>query len=96
MDAAFGSFVLFEHVEGDAGEDGIVLRRVTGAFAAEVLAEADIEHPVQFVFNAPVLADGCVQPRGIGLEAGDVVTDFVFAFARRLVITLGLDAHQPL
>ena len=45
------------------------------------LAEADIEHPVQFVFNAPVLADDGVQPRGIGLETGDVVTDFALDFA---------------
>ena len=30
----FAGFVLFEHVEGDAGEDGIVLGGVPGAFAA--------------------------------------------------------------
>ena len=69
---------------------------VAGAFAAEVFAEADVEHPVQFVFDAPVLADRAVQPRRIGLEAGDVVADFTLDFARGLVIPFRLDTHQPL
>jgi hypothetical protein len=70
---------LFEQVESDAIENGEVLRGVAGAFAVEVFAEADIEHPVQFVFDAPVLADGAVQSRGVGLEAGDVEADFLNA-----------------
>lgn len=96
VDAEFADFVLFEHIEGDACEDGVVLSGATGTFAAEILAEADIDYPVQLVFNAPVLADGCVQPRCVGLEAGDVITDFLFCFPRRLVIALGFDPHQSL
>ena len=69
---------------------------VAGAFAVEVLAEADIERPVQFVLDGPVLADRPVQPLGIGLEAGDVVADFALGLAHGLVVALGLDANQPL
>ncbi len=93
--AQFACLVMFEQVEGDAVKDGVVLGSVSGAFAAEVLAEADVQYPVKLVFDAPVLADDRVQPRRVGLEAGDVVAGFVFAGAGRLVITLGLDAHQP-
>ena len=57
LDAAFAGFLLLEHIESDAVEQGEVLRGVARAFAAEVFAEADVEHPVQFVFDAPVLAD---------------------------------------
>ena len=96
VDPAFGSLVLPEQVEGDAVEHGKILRRMAGAFAVEVFAEADVEHPVQFVFDAPVLADSAVQSRRIGLEAGDVIADFMLTFARGLVIPLRLDAHQPL
>ena len=46
--------------------------------SAEIFAEADIQYPMQFIFDAPVLADRRVQLRSIGLEAGDVVTDFAF------------------
>jgi len=34
---------LFEQVEGDAVEYGEVLRRIAGAFAVEVFAEAHIQ-----------------------------------------------------
>ena len=81
LDPSFGRFVLFEQVEGDAIEDGEVLRGVSGAFAVEVFTEAHIEHPMQFVFDAPVLADHRVQPGGIGPETGDVVTDFALDLA---------------
>ena len=96
MDAALGGFVLFERIEGDAVEHREVLRGMAGAFAIQVLAEADIEHPMQFVLDAPVLATGCIQPLRIGPQAGDVVADFALCFAGgppRRVVTLGLD--QP-
>src|SRR6266852_1659688 len=96
FDATLGGFVLFEEVECDTVKDGEILRGVALPFATEVFAEGDVEHPMQFVFDAPVLADDAVQLRGIKLEAGDVVTRFAFAFACGLVITLGLDPHQPL
>jgi hypothetical protein len=55
FDASSAGFVLLEQVEGDADEEGEVLRRVALPFAAEVFAEAHIEHPMQFVFDAPAL-----------------------------------------
>jgi len=57
LDSTFGRFVLFEQVEGDAIEHGEVLSRVSSAFAVKVFAKAHIEHPVQFVFDPPVLTN---------------------------------------
>ena len=51
---------------------------------------------MQLVFDAPVLANHAVQSRRIGLEAGDVIAGFALGLARRLVVALALDAHQPL
>jgi hypothetical protein len=69
---------------------------VTSAFAVKVFAKTHIKHPVQFVFDPPVLADHRVQSRGIGSEAGDVVADLALGSTRRLVIALRLDTHQTL
>lgn len=38
-------------------EDGEVLRDVASAFVVKIFPEADVEQPVQFVFDSPVLAD---------------------------------------
>ena len=65
----FAGFFLLEQVERDAVEHGVVLCGMAGAFAVKVFSETDIEGPVQFVFDAPVLSDGAVQPRRVGLEA---------------------------
>jgi len=96
LDSAFGRFVVFEQIEGDSIEDGEVLCGVASAFAVRVFAEADVEHPVQVVFDAPVLADHGVQPRRIGAEAGDVVANLALGFACGLVVPFRLDAHQRL
>jgi len=96
FDASFAGILLLEHIESDTVEQGEVLRGVASAFAAEVLAEAYVEHPVQFVFDAPVLADGAVQPRRIGGETGDVVASLPLGFSRRLVVAFRFDAHQTL
>lgn len=50
---SFRGFVLFDQVEGDAVEHGEVLRGIRGAFAVEIFARADIDHPVQLVLDAP-------------------------------------------
>jgi hypothetical protein len=42
------------------------LRSVSGALSAQVLAEGHVKHPVQFVFDAPVLAYKLVQSCSIG------------------------------
>ncbi len=57
-DASFFSFLSFEHIEGESAEGGEVFRRITSAGSALVLPEANIQHPVQFVFHAPVAAHG--------------------------------------
>ena len=85
---------MFEQVEGDAVENGGVLRRIASAFAVEVFAEAHILNPVQLVFDAPVLANASIQPRRIGFQAGEVVADFCLCLARSLVIPLCLNAHK--
>jgi hypothetical protein len=89
-------FVLSEQVQGDPIEDGKVLCGVAGAFAVQIFSEADIEGPVELVFDSPVLANGPVELCGVGLETGDVVADFLLGFARCLVEPFGLDAHQTL
>jgi hypothetical protein len=53
VDAEFAGFVLFEHVEGDTCEDGMVLCRVAGAFSAKVLAESDVQYPSAVCFRCP-------------------------------------------
>ena len=77
----------------DAGK---VLRGVSGPFSAGILAKGHVQHPVQLVFDAPVWANGAIEPRRIGFETGDVVTNFSLCFARCLVVPFALDAHQPL
>jgi len=89
-------FVVSEQVEGDAVEDGEVLRGIAGAFAVQVFSEADIESPVGHVFDAPVLANGLIQPRRVGAKTGDVAADFAFGDACCPLATFRLDAHQPL
>src|SRR5271165_106487 len=96
VDSALAGFVLFEQVEGDAVENGEVLGCVACAFAVVVFAKTDIEHPVQFVLDAPVLTNGAVQTRRIRFETGDVVAGFGLGFTRGLVIALRLDTHYPL
>jgi hypothetical protein len=57
------------------------LRCMSCSLSIQVFAEAHVEHPVQFVFDTPVLADYRIEPCGIRLEAGDVVADFTLDFA---------------
>jgi hypothetical protein len=71
LDAAFEGCFLFEQVQRYAVEQREVLRCMACSFSVQVFAKAHIKHPVQFVLDAPALADGSVQPPGIGLEAGD-------------------------
>ena len=68
FDTAFEGCFLFEQVERDAVEQGEVLRGMASAFSVQVFAEAHIEHPVQLVFDAPVLADCSVQRAASGLR----------------------------
>ena len=60
FNSEFRGFVLPKQVEGHAIEQRKILSRVVLAFTVEVFAEADIEGPVQLVFNSPVLSDRLV------------------------------------
>jgi len=71
--ASLRGLVFSDQVQGDTGEHREVFRGVSGSFAALVLAEIHIQNPVQLIFHSPVLADCCIQPRGVGREAGELV-----------------------
>ncbi len=86
VDARFAGFVPFEQIESDAVEQGEVLRGevlrgVSGALAAQILAEGHVQHPLQFVFDAPVPAYELVQSCSIRGQAADGVAGFLFGFA---------------
>src|ERR1017187_7110623 len=94
FNSEFRGFVLPEQVEGHAIEQRKILSRVVLAFTVEVFAEADIEGPVQLVFNPPVLPDRLVQPPHVELEACDVVADFSLGLVRDFVVAFALDAQH--
>ena len=89
-------FSCLSRLSADAVEHGVVLCGMAGAFAIKVFSKTDIEGPVQFVFDAPVLSDGAVQPRRVGLEAGDVEAGLALGLARDLVTAFRFDAYQAL
>src|SRR4051812_25318086 len=62
-------------VEGDPAQAGQVARGPALADAAVVLAEDDVQDPVQAVLDPPVVPDGPAEPDGIGLGAGQEVAD---------------------
>lgn len=80
FDASLGSVVLFEHVQSNALEDGEVLGGVSGSFTAKVFIEIHVQHPVQFVLNAPVLADDGVESFGVGLGMAVISLDLASTF----------------
>ena len=46
VDAAFGSFFLFEQVEGNMSQDSQVFRRMVFADTATVFVQSDIQYPM--------------------------------------------------
>lgn len=72
LDRSFAWFA-FEHVEGESAEDGEVEGGVVFAQAAVVLAEADIELPMEIVLDCPMASDGLEDGGGIGFERGDII-----------------------
>ena len=64
MDSDLCGLVLFEDGQGDALYAREVFGAVLCADAALVLSEAYLEGPMEFVLDAPVLADDV--PRGLG------------------------------
>ena len=75
LDPGLRRGVLVEEVEGDVAQDGEVLGGVAGPDAALVLAEGDVEHPVEAVLDAPVVADGAGEGVGVPGEAAEVVME---------------------
>ncbi len=57
FNSALEGCFLFEQVQRYAVEQREVLCCVACSFSVQVFVEAHIEHPVQFVFDSPVLAD---------------------------------------
>src|SRR6185437_7795453 len=58
-------------------------------------SETDIQSPMQFVFDAPVLAYRSVQLDGIRRETGDVIAGLWFRDPGSFVIALSLNPYQP-
>ena len=54
----FAGFFLLSRSSAMRLKHGVVLCGMAGAFAIKVFSKTDIEGPVQFVFDAPVLSDG--------------------------------------
>jgi hypothetical protein len=82
------SAVQAQEVERGVAASGEILGAVAEFDAAAVLAERRVPHPVEFVFDVPVLAPEWKQPAGIsplGSEAGDGMLhlDGFFAIAAR-------------
>jgi hypothetical protein len=94
-DARLEGCFLFGQVQGHAVEQPEVLRRISGALRAQIRAQGHVEHPVELVFDAPVLADHIVQSLSTWLEAGDVIANPALGLASGFVVTLAFDAHQP-
>ncbi len=57
---------------------------MSGRFAIQILAETCVQRPVQFVFDAPVLAAHRIQPHRAGPKTRNVVTDFALDLPRTL------------
>ena len=95
MNAELGSFVLSEQVQSNTFEEGEILGRMFLPFAIQVFAETDIQSPMQFVFDAPVLAYRSVQLDGIRRETGDVIAGLSFRDPGSFVIALSLNPYQP-
>jgi hypothetical protein len=64
-----------DEVEGDFAQEGEVAGGGAVAHAAVILADGDVEHPVQSVLDAPVPADCPDQDGGIVAAAGEEIAD---------------------
>src|SRR5689334_6181514 len=73
--AGLATAISGDEVEGDFAQEGEVAGGGTIAHATVVLAEGDVEHPMQGVFDAPVPADGWGQAGGIIAAAAEEVAD---------------------
>ncbi len=80
----------FSHeVYGHVFDDGHVFGTVAGAQSGEIIAEDDIEDPVETVFDVPVGAHGAGEGLGVEPGRGEVVAFLAFDLA--VALDLGLD-----
>ena len=77
FDADLGGRFLFEQGQGQSSYPGKVFRGVTEAGTAQVLPEANIQRPMEFVFDIPVEAGGLGDSLGdVSGQATDKITPF--------------------
>ena len=96
FDAGLAGLVQADAVEGDAAQDGEVLRRVALAHPRLVFAVGHVQQPVQAVLDGPVPVYGGTQVFGIGLARTDVVAPLQAGFAVDFAAALDQDQRlQP-
>lgn len=57
VDTSFGGLLLFEKIESDVAQDSQAFGSLIFANTATVFIQSDIQDPVQFVFDRPMLAN---------------------------------------
>jgi hypothetical protein len=57
-DASFLGLLSFQEVQGQSAQGGQILGSVSCPSAALILAEANVQGPVNFVFHSPMAPDG--------------------------------------
>ena len=81
-------------------DGGHVLRAVSGAQAAKVFVEDDVEHPVQAVLDVPVRADGVGEQGGVQGQGAEVEPPLAGGLAAALDLSLdhrdGLEARKAI
>src|SRR3954468_2871883 len=80
-EAGLGAPVSSDQVEGDLTKEREVARSRPVAHAAVILAEGDVQHPMQRVLNAPVPADRPDQDGRVVAAAREEVADLGFNLA---------------
>ena len=56
MDTAFGRFLLFEEIEGNMAKDSKVFGSLIFTDPTVIFIHSHIQHPMQIVFDGPMLA----------------------------------------
>ena len=67
MDTHFSGLLLAQQVQDDMSDNGHVGRTIAFAILMTVFSKSNIQHPVELVFNAPMMADVAQKLLGIGL-----------------------------
>jgi len=89
-----GSQLVFQQIQSNAVYYREVLRRVSGALAAVILIERDIQNPVQRVLYLTMRPYGTIQKGGISGKAADIETNFFFRLAGSFYAALALHTDK--